>query len=227
MNKYWFFENINLFKILCPHKYKEFSDSHEFLEYKKNEYIYIQDDVSKNIFLVNSGCVKIGFWSESGEEIVTAYLEKGEVFGEEVILQETKRKEFAKSDSNDTSLCSITLQQAEDLVKDNKPFAVGIYKFINFKIKKIERRYKIMFFRSTRTRVLEFVKDLKEEDSDSKELLNGEILIRNPFSQSEIAKLIATSRQTFNSTMKELEKEDYFVWQKKQILLKNKFLSEI
>lgn len=226
MNKYWFFENINLFNILCPHKFKNFSTGHKFLEFRKNQYIYIQGDSSNKLFLVYSGKVKIGFWDESGEEVVTAYLQKGEIFGEEFILSEPLRKEFACSVSNDTSLCSVTLAQAEEMVQANKRLATGLYKFIGYKLKKIERRYKIMFFRNTRIRIIEFVKDMKEEDTQSQILLSNEILINNPYSQSEIAKLIATSRQTFNSIWKELEEDGYFIWQKKKILLKKKFLSE-
>ncbi|PDS23783.1 hypothetical protein B0A77_09785 [Flavobacterium branchiophilum] len=49
-------------------------------------------------------------------------------------------------------------------------------------------------------------------------LLNGEILVNNPYSQSEIAKLIGTSRPTFNIMMKELENDNYFSLQKGKII---------
>lgn len=226
MSKYWFFEGIDLFSVLCPHKYKEFCKSHKFSQYKKNEYIYIQGDVSNKFFLINSGKVKMGFWNEDGEEVVTAYLQKGEIFGEEFILSEPERKEFACSVSNDTSLCYVTISQMEELMKDNKIFATGLYKLMGYKIKKIERRYRIMFFRNTKMRIIEFIKDMQQDNKQTQELLNGEIVIHNPYSQSEVAKLIATSRQTFNTICKELEEDGYLLWQKKKILLKNRFLSE-
>lgn len=225
MSNYWVFEDVNLFSLICPHKYKGFTSNHPFSYFKKNEYIYFQGDLSSTIFLVNSGKVKIGFVDESGEEYVTAYLKKGDIFGKNILLNETHRKEFAQAVDNDTSLCSVTLTQAEELLRGNKSFNTSIYKFIGLKLKKIERRYQIMLFRDTRTRIIEFIKELKQ-DYQFNSLINGEIVVQNPYSQSEIAKLVGTSRSTFNIIINELEKEGLLSYQKKEILLKNKFLLE-
>jgi CRP/FNR family cyclic AMP-dependent transcriptional regulator len=226
VNNYWFFEDVNLFSLICPHQYKGYALDHPFISFKKGDYIYFQGDVSSTIFLVNTGKVKIGFVDEKGEEYVTAYLKTGDVFGENILLNETHRKEFAQAVDNNTSLCSVTLTQAEELLRENKSFSTGIYKLIGFKFKKIERRYQIMLFRDTRTRIIEFIKELKEEGSQSLQLINGEIVIQNPYSQSEIAKLVGTSRPTFNIILHELEKDGLISYKKKQILLKNKFLLE-
>jgi CRP-like cAMP-binding protein len=200
---------------------------HNFLKYKKGDFIYLQGDVSEKIFLISSGTVKIGFWDESGEEIVTTYLKKGNIFGENVVLNESHRKDFAQAMSNDTVLCSITMKQTEELLRDNKNFSNSIFKFIGFKFRKIERRYQIMLFRNTRTRILEFIKEMKADDHNALKLVNGEVVIHNPYSQAEIAKLIGASRPTLNLLVKELENEGFFSWKKGKILLKKPFLSEI
>lgn len=224
MNNYWVFENVNLFSLICPHRYKEYVSDHPFSSFNKGDFIYLQGDASSTIFLVNTGKVKIGFIDEFGEEYVTAYLKKGDIFGENILLNETHRKEFAQAVEKHTSLCSVTLSQAEALLRGNQSFSTTIYKFIGLKLKKIQRRYQIMLFRDTRTRIIEFIKDLKEDDKNAIKLLSGEILITNPFSQNEIAKLVGTSRSTFNIILNDLEKENYLLYQKKQLILKNKFL---
>lgn len=227
MNQYWLFENINLFTLLCPHKYKEYVNTHSFLQYKKDDFIYLEGDKGKKFFLISKGKVKIGFWDDTGEEIITAYLKKGEIFGESIILNNTTREEFAQAAENNTELCSVTLSEAEALMRGNKEFSINIYKFISYKFRKIERRYQIMLFRNTRTRAIEFIKEMKEEKHNCSQLINGEILLHNPYSQKEIAKLIGTSRSTFNLLINDLEEEGYLVWEKGKILLKNKFLLEI
>ncbi len=35
MNNLWFFDNVNLFNLLCPHKFKEYKKCHTFDAYKK------------------------------------------------------------------------------------------------------------------------------------------------------------------------------------------------
>ncbi|WP_113636743.1 Crp/Fnr family transcriptional regulator [Nubsella zeaxanthinifaciens] len=226
MNNYWLFENVNLFSIICPHKYRGYTSNHPFNFFNKNEFIYFQGDVSDTIFLVNSGSVKIGFIDNKGEEYIIAYLKKGDIFGENVLLSEINRKEFAQAAEKNTSLCAVTTKQIETIIRDNQSFSTSIYKLIGLKLKKIERRYQIMLFRDAKTRAIEFIKDLKDDDKNATNLLSGEILINNPFSQHEIAKLIGTSRSTFNLILHELENEGFIIYQKKHFILKNRFLLE-
>lgn len=227
MNNYWLFENVNLFSLICPHKYKSHTSNHPISLYSKGEFIYFQGDMSSTIFLINSGKIKIGFLDDTGEEYVLAYLKKGDIFGENILLNETHRKEFALAVEFGTSLCSVTLNEAEELLRGNQSFSTSIYKFIGLKLKKVQRRYQMMLFRDTRTRIIEFIKDLKDEDQDALKLLSGELVVKNPFSQNEIAKLVGTSRSTFNIILNELEREDFLLYQKGHILLKNRFLLDI
>lgn len=226
MKQIWHFENINLFDLLCPHQLKNYSMNHHFLNYKKNEYIYLEGDIAKNFFLISKGKVKIGFWDETGEEVVLSYLNKGDIFGESIVLNQNTRKEFAQSVDYNTELCPVNIDQSEQLIRGNKNFSIGIFKFIGFRVKKIERMYRIMLFRNTRTRAIEFIKELKEDNGGVELNAAGDLKISNPYSQMEFAKLIGTSRPTFNILIKELQDEGYLIWQKGAILLKNKFLLE-
>lgn len=86
MNTLWFFEDVNLFKILCPHKFKEYKMNHDFDSYKKQDYIYFKEDSSNKVFLIEKGKVKVGYFNEDGTEVVKAILSRGELFGEKVFL---------------------------------------------------------------------------------------------------------------------------------------------
>lgn len=107
MNSIWFFDDVNLFTILCPHRFKKYKDSHEFNFYKKNDYIYFEEDNADKVYLINYGKVKIGYITEDGEEVIMAILSKGEIFGEKAILGEEKRNEFAQALDKETSICPI------------------------------------------------------------------------------------------------------------------------
>ena len=50
MSRIWYLENINLFKILCPHKYGSYKDDHTYNLYKNKDYIYFEDDAARKVY---------------------------------------------------------------------------------------------------------------------------------------------------------------------------------
>lgn len=217
-NSIWFFDNIDVFQILCPHKFKEFEKDHSFNFFKKGDYIYFEDDLANKIFLVNSGKIKIGYLTEDGEEIITSILSKGQIFGEKAILGEEKRNEFAQALDNEVSLCVVSLDMMYELLRKNTEFSISIYKFIGYRFKKLERRLQIMLFKDAKTRLLEFLKEFSEEHG-FKNAVSGDTVIKHPFTQKDIAALIGLSRPTLNILINELQNDKVLSFERKQIIL--------
>ncbi len=218
MNNIWYLENVNLFKILCPHKFKEYKDCHTFNRYNKNEYVYFEEDASNKVYLIDKGKVKIGYYTEDGNEVVKAILTKGELFGEKSILGEEKRNEFAQSLENNTSICPIVVSTLHELMRNNKTFTLKIYKFINFRIQKLERRLQLLLFKDAKTRLLEFLDELCEDYGICCEK-TGKMKIKHPYTQKDIANLIGTSRPTLNLIMNELKNDKVIDFHRNEILL--------
>ncbi|AMC10896.1 transcriptional regulator [Lutibacter profundi] len=217
-NKIWYLEEVNLFKIICPHYYADYKESHEFDSYSKKEFIYFTDEPSTKVYLIDKGKVKIAYYTDEGNEVVKAILSKGEIFGEKTILGETKHNEFAQSIEKNTSICSISVGELENLMLENRNLSLKLYKFIGLRMKRLERRLEIILFKDVRKRTIEFIQELKDEYG--KELLNGEILIKHPYSQKEIATLIGTSRPSLNIILNNLKEEGYLSFNGKEIILK-------
>ncbi len=216
MNSLWFFEDTNVFKMLCPHKFKTYKKDHCFQDYGKKDYIYFTEDSSNKVFLIAKGKVKIGYYNEDGDEIIKSILSKGQLFGEKAILGENKREEFAQSIENKTSICPIAVDTMHDLMKSNQTFSLKIYKFIGFKFKKLERRLQLLMFKDTKTRLIEFLHELcTEYGYDCSQ--TGDHIIKHPYTQGDIASLIGTSRPTLNVLLNELKESHYLDFNRKEI----------
>jgi CRP-like cAMP-binding protein len=216
MNSIWVFENVNLFNLLCPHKFKKFKTCHTFDAYNKSDYIYFEEDAANKVFLIENGKVKIGYYNEDGTEVVKAILNKGELFGEKAILGEERRDEFAQSIDNGTSICPVGVNTMHELMRDNKTFSLRIYKFIGFKFKKLERRLQLLLFKDSKTRLLEFLEELCKDygyDCDQ----TGDNIINHPYTQKDIASLIGLSRPTLNILMNELKEASIIDFNRKHI----------
>ncbi len=216
MKPLWFFDDVNLFKVLCPHKFKSYKKEHDFDAYKKKDYIYFTEDSANKVYLIEKGKVKIGYYTEKGEEVVKSILSRGELFGEKAILGESKRDEFAQSIENETSICQIGVQTMHDLMRDNQTFSFKVYKFIGLRFKKLERRLQLLLFKDTKTRLIEFLDELCiEYGYDCKK--TGDHVIKHPYTQKDIASLIGTSRPTLNILLNELRQENYLNFSRKEI----------
>lgn len=216
MNSIWIFEDVNLFNLLCPHKFKKFKACHTFDAYKKSDYIYFEEDAANKVYLIEKGKVKIGYYNEDGTEVVKAILCKGELFGEKAILGEETRGEFAQSVDNSTSICPVGVTTMHELMRDNKTFSLRIYKFIGFKFKKLERRLQLLLFKDSKTRLMEFLEELcTDYGYDCND--TGDHIINHPYTQKDIASLIGISRPTLNILMNELKEEKVIDFNRKQI----------
>lgn len=221
MDCIWFFEDVNLFTVLCPHKFKAYKNAHDFNSYNKSDYIYFEEDHSNKVYLIEKGKVKIGYYNEDGQEVVKAILAKGELFGEKSLLGETKRDEFAQAIDNDTSICPVGVETMYDLMRDNRNFSFRIYKFIGFRLKKLERRLQLLLFKDSKTRLKEFLQELCDEYGyDCPK--TGHKVIKHPYTQKDIASLIGTSRPTLNILLNELKEEKVIDFHRKEIVFLKK-----
>jgi CRP-like cAMP-binding protein len=207
MKHIWYLEDVNLFKILCPHKYAAYKDSHEFEIYNKKDFIYFTEDTSDKIYLIDKGKVKIGYYTEDGREVVKAILTRGEIFGEKSILGETRHNDFAQTLEPKTSICSMSVNEMQNLMLENRSLSLKIYKFIGLRIKRLERRLELLLFKDARTRLIEFLNEM-ESDFGTK-LATGDVLIKNPYTQKDMASLLGISRPSLNILMNELKDEGY------------------
>lgn len=219
MKSIWTFEDVNLFGMLCPHKFKEYRKTHSLNSYKKEDFIYFEKDSANKVYLIEKGKVKIGHYTEEGEEVVKAILSKGELFGEKAILGEESRNEFAMSIDNKTSICPVGIETMHNLMRDNRTLSFKVYKLIGFRIRKLERRLELIMFKDAETRVSEFLKELADEYGYCCPN-TGDTIIKHPYTQKDIAHLIGTSRPTFNSIMNKLKELGQIDFSRNEIRLK-------
>ena len=198
----WYLENFDFFEILCPYKYGDHLKQHPNNSYRKNDFLFMENDPSEEILLIDQGKVKVGHYDSFGNECVIAILGKGEILGEMALLGETKHREFAEVIEDNTQICRMTVSKARMLARDYVPFSVEINKRIAGHVRKLERRIEILLFKDLKLRLLEFLKDMAQEFGRGRD---GGIYISHNLTQSDIALLIGTSRKSASLMLNELE----------------------
>jgi len=213
----WYFESVNLYSILCPHKVKRMGEKHQFLTYKRDQFIYIPDDSATHIYMIVNGRVKIGHYLENGEEVLTAILTKGEIFGELAMAGEEKRRDFAQV-MEEATICPLTTSELKDLMLADKELSFKILKLIGLRIMKLERKLELLVFKDARTRVIEFLKDAAAWKGKKVGL---ETMIQTHLTHKDIASLTGTSRQTVTTILNDLKEKNLINFNRKQILIRD------
>jgi CRP-like cAMP-binding protein len=214
----WFFENVDLFNILCPHKVKGMEGQHPMTQFKKEEFVYFPEDASNYIYMIAEGRVKIGSYLENGKESVKAILSKGEIFGELALAGEYKRLDFAQALDSETIVCPMTLKDMQELMANNQPLSFKMMKLIGLRLRKAERRLESLVFKDARTRIVEFLKD--EADERGKKI-GYETMIPSHLTHKDIAALTGTSRQTVTTTLNELREKNIINFDRRKILIRD------
>jgi CRP-like cAMP-binding protein len=218
----WYFESVNLFNVLCPHKTRVMGEKHEFRRYNKDQFIYIPNDEASHIYMVVEGRVKIGHYLEDGKEVVSAILTTGELFGELALAGEEKRKDFAQAMENNTTLCPLSIEELKALMKEDKELSFRLFKLVGLRLMRLERKLELLVFKDARTRIIEFLKDAASWKGKK---VGYETMIPTKLTHKEIAALTGTSRQTVTTILNELKDQNLIYFDRKKILIRD--LSEL
>ncbi|MCG8386017.1 MAG: Crp/Fnr family transcriptional regulator [Cytophagales bacterium] len=214
----WYFQDVDLFNVLCPHKIKGLEDRHEFNRFKKNDFIYFPNEKAKHVYMIAEGRVKIGHYTEGGKEVVKAILGKGEVFGELALAGEEVRTDFAQSMDDDTSVCPMGIDDMQELMADDKELSLKIYKLIGLRVRKLERKIESLVFKDARTRIIDFLKDAAAWKGKK---VGFETMIPTKLTHKDIASLTGTSRQTVTTILNELKESNLINFDRRKILIRD------
>jgi CRP/FNR family transcriptional regulator, cyclic AMP receptor protein len=213
----WYFESVNLYNLLCPHKVKKMGDKHEFLTLGKDQFVYMPDDHSTHVYLIVDGRVKLGHYLEDGKEVVTAILTTGEIFGELALAGEDKRRDYAQAQCS-TTICPLTINELQELMAMNKDLSFKILKLVGLRLIKLERKLELLVFKDARTRVIEFLKDTASWKGRK---VGFETMIPTKLTHKDIAALTGTSRQTVTTILNELKEQNLINFDRKKILIRD------
>lgn len=214
----WYFEEVDLYNVLCPHKIPGMKEKHTFNHFRKDQFIYFPNEPSNHIYLIAEGRVKIGSYTEDGKEILKAILGAGEIFGELSIAGEERRSDFAQALDPATTVCPMTIDDMQELMKENQALSLRIFKLMGLRLKRVERKLESLVFKDARSRVIDFIREMAEERGQK---VGYEMLIKTKFTHKDIASLTGTSRQTVTTILNDLKAQNIINFDRRRILVRD------
>ncbi len=214
--KYWYLRDHKLFWTLSMSQIKQLCIITGFKKASKGDVIYFSSSDAPRIFLLKKGNIKIVSIDEEGNETVKEILQKGDLFGELSLETDVEINEFAKVLTDEVLICSFLLSDFEDLLVRNPSLALSYTKFVGLKMKRFKNNYANLVSKDAKSRLMFFLKDWAAREG---KIDGNKVAIENYLTQSDIAQIICTSRQTATLLLNELEAKNIIYYTRKEILI--------
>lgn len=214
----WYVENIDLQNVFCPKKVDMGKlDDKDHLSFDANQYVYLPEEPARKIFLISSGRIKIGTYGTDGKEITKAILTPGEVFGELALISDANRRDFAYT-LETTELCVLEKGDLAGMLRERSELQLFFMRLIGNRTLQLEQRLENLMFKTSRSRITEFLHQLAENRGRK---VGFEREVRNMLTHKEIADLTGTSRQTVNSVLNDLRRQNIITFDRKRLLVRD------
>lgn len=214
--KYWYLRDHKLFWTLSRSQIKQLCIIVGFKKAHKGDVIYFSHSDVPRIFLLKQGNIKIVSIDEEGNETIKEILQKGDLFGELALEKDTDINEYAKALTDEVSICSFLMADFEELLVNNPTLALSYTKFVGLKMKRFKNNYSNLVSKDAKTRLITFLKDWAEKEGIQE---GNKYTIDNYLTQTDIAQIICTSRQTATLLLNELEEKNLIFYSRKQIII--------
>lgn len=213
--KYWYLHDHKLFRNLSFSEIDALCILKKFKKSQKDELIDLPYSDKDRIYFLKQGTIKLIKVNDDGEELLLDILQKGDLFGDLNLENQSDEHEFFKVISNEAIICTFYREKLEEIMYKKPDFALNYIKFIGFNFKKIKNSYKNILFRDAKSRLLLLLDMIIEKENIQTPSCN----LPNYLTQKDIAQLICTTRQTVISLFKELENEGLLSYSQKDIFI--------
>lgn len=214
-SKLWYLENFNLFSSLKQDSMMELNKISSMKEVEKNQPIYFPNEPSSSIFFLKTGRVKISKYNSDGKEIIMAFINPGEVFGEMSYLGEGERTDIALT-VEPSYICAINKNDFTQFIEKNPALNLKLTKIFGLKLKSYSERIEDLVFKDAKQRVISFLAKLSEENGKR---VGDQIFVKPFLKHQDIADLTACARQTVNDVLTDLREESIIDFDRKKLII--------
>lgn len=201
--KIWLLKHCNLFAQLTPDQLSRLESRARMRKFPRRSPIYLPADQGDGVLLLTAGRAKICGFSPDGKQVILAFIEPGELFGELAILGAAEREEYAEA----VEASTVVLLPAGDirqLMHECPHLSLGITKLIGLRRRRIERRLNYLLFRSNRERLTHLLLELAEQYG-VRTAAGVELRIR--LSHQDLANVIGSTRESVTVALGEMQAE--------------------
>ena len=205
-----------LFTRLNSQKIETISPLMKVKSYTRGELFHYVEGSYSRICLLIKGQIKLSENDEAGNEQVKDILTAPDIFGDLSLDGSPSPYEYAVALTPNTLVCSFPVADFKKILEDNPLMALDYAHTVNKKLRRLEDRHSDLVLRDAKSRLIRFIKTWARSDGNR---IGNKIILNNYLTHSDIAGVIATSRQSVNVLFNELRDSGMLYYNRKRIEL--------
>lgn len=181
--------NVPIFSVLSKDEQDQILQTSITKTFLKGERIFSTVDSSANLWVVNTGKVKVSKLSHEGKEQVIRILQQGDFLGDLTLFSNKKMNSDAFA-LQKSEICIINGDRLKRIIHQNPDIAIKFLEVYSKRVQKAEEMIEQIGIYDIEQRI---IKTLLDEVNHSS---NNEFTL--PFSKSDFASMIGTTRETLS-----------------------------
>ncbi len=200
-------------KELYPYFYK----AGQVVHYKPSDIIYMQEDVSHNLYLIIKGRVRVYIVFDNGDEITYEILDEGRIFGDSSFFSNSPRHTTVSA-INDVELISCTLENLTPYFKESHELTIALLSLMSYTCDYLSQLLKRAYTYNRYEKIASYLLEQTQKDNINKNIIHNTL----PYTHQEISTVVGLSRVTTTKVLNEFQKKGYIKIQYKKITVLNK-----
>ncbi|MBI5629581.1 MAG: Crp/Fnr family transcriptional regulator [Elusimicrobia bacterium] len=194
---------IPFLSVLSPKELKKVRQIGNIHEYAPGERVFSQTESADQMFVVLSGQVKIFAASNGKKRKTFTYLQAGDFFGEMALLEGKTRSASAEA-VQASKLLTIKKGDFHRLLCSDHQLTIYLLRAFSERLRKADEEIEGLLFRNVLGRVSKTLCDLSQKGESFK---SGRLL-RQHYTQQELADLVGTTREPLTRALSALRRAD-------------------
>ena len=170
-------------------------------KYKKKTTIIHEGDASDSLFYIIEGSVSVVFEDEDGNELILAYLNAGDFFGEMGLFEKNTKRSAWVISRTDCEISEIRYSEFIKLAKENPEILFQLSSQMANRLRATSKKVSNLAFMDVTGRVARTLLDLAKQPDAITHPDGMQISI----TRQELAKIVSCSREMAGRVLKELE----------------------
>lgn len=196
---------VPLFSSLSDKELNELAVISAKRKYAKDEFIIMQGDEGGSFFIILSGRVKVLINSPNGREVTLAILSENDYFGEMSLIDGSIRSASVAAMQN-TELLTINHVDFNAYLIRFPEVSIKLLKSFMSRLRSADRQIEHLALHSIKGRLARLLLDWVIEYGNIK---NEAVEFELPYTQKEIAGMLAANRESVTRMFTELKEEGY------------------